>query len=418
MTMVSFRDETPTGDFALVDERMRADAGVIEAIVAADRMIASMTAAKLELIEFAHTTQIGPTPHALAEREFRAELATALRISERGAENLIGEAEILARYLPATRAALADGRITPRQASILVDELGGLDDHERDEIERHMLDAADQSVASFQRAVRRLRETRDADQAVDRHRRAREGRQVTCQPARDGMAWLVAHLPAAEALAIDSRLDDLARGLARLGADRTGEDRTIAQLRADALGDVLLDRDTLASRRFGDAKPTVVVTVPISVLMGKSEESAELLGYGPIDAETARELTAEAPVLRRMFTDPRDDAILALGRTRYRVTEDLRLWLAVRDGRCRFVGCFRRTAASDVDHKRAWAEGGATDDDNLGHLCRGHHTLKHETRWRIEAIHPDGTIDWISPTGRRHRSRPARTVGALGTDPP
>lgn len=402
---------------------MEVDAGVIDAIVAADRMIASITAAKLELIEFAHLTQVGPMSHALAEREFRAELATALRISERSAETLIDEAGILARHLPATRTALADGRITPRQARILVDELGGLDDAERDELERRMLEAADQSATSFQRAIRRLRETRDADQAVDRHRRAREARQVTCQPGRDGMAWLVAHLPAAEALAIDSRLDDLARGLARLGESR-GDDRSFGQLRADAFGDVLLDRDTLESRRFGDAKPTVVVTVPISVLAGASEKPAEIVGYGPIDDVTARELVGEASVLRRMFTDPRDDAILALGRRRYRVTDDLRLFLAVRDGRCRFAGCFRRAAACDIDHTQDWADGGHTDECNLGHLCRGHHTLKHRTRWRIEAIHPDGTIDWVSPVGRRHRSRPARAVSAartaesVGADPP
>jgi hypothetical protein len=421
--MVTFRDEPPSDDFARLDARMQADAGVIDAIVAADRMIASITAAKLELIEFAHMTQVGPMSHALAEREFRAELATALRISERSAETLIDEAEILARYLPATRAALAEGRITPRQAHILVDELGNLDDGERAELERTMLDAADQSAAAFQRAVRRLRETRDADQAADRHRRAREGRQVTCQPGRDGMAWLIAHLPAAEALAIDSRLDDLARGLARL-RNETGDDRSLAQLRADAFGDVLLDRDTLGSRRFGDAKPTVVVTVPISVLSGTSQKPAEIVGYGPIDDVTARELVGEASVLRRMFTDPRDDAILTLGRTRYRVTDDLRLFLAVRDGRCRFAGCFRRAAACDVDHTDDWAAGGHTDECNLGHLCRGHHTLKHQTRWRIEAIDPDGTVDWVSPTGRRHRSRPARAVStahtgdSAGADPP
>jgi hypothetical protein len=236
------------------------------------------------------------------------------------------------------------------------------------------------------------------------------------------MAWLVAHLPAAEALAIDSRLDDLARGLARLGGSR-GDDRTITQLRADAFGDVLLDRDTLESRRFGDAKPTVIVTVPISLLAGQSDKPAEIVGYGPIDEVTARELVAEAPVLRRMLTDPRDDAILALGRTRYRVTDDLRLFLAVRDGRCRFAGCFRRAEACDADHTQDWNNGGHTDACNLGHLCRGHHTLKHQTRWRIEAIHPDGTIDWVSPTGRRHRSRPARAVGtraaeSVGADPP
>jgi hypothetical protein len=409
--MVTFRDEPPSDDFARLEARRQADAGVIDAIVAADRMIASITAAKLELIEFAHSTQVGPMSHALAEREFRAELATALRISERGAETLIDEAEILARHLPSTRAALAEGRITPRQARILVDELGQLDDAERTELEGRMLDAADQSATSFQRALRRLRETRDADQAIDRHRRAFEKRSVTTQPGRDGMGWLVVNLPAPELLAIDSRLDDHARGLARLGADG----RTMAQLRADALVDVLLDRDTSDSRRFGDAKPNVVVTVPISVLLGASDTFAELVGYGPIDAATARDLTAQAPTLRRMLTDPRDDSLISLGRTRYRMTEDLRLWLAVRDGRCRFAGCFRRVAACDIDHRHAWADGGATDPCNLEHLCRGHHTLKHETRWRSDAIHPDGTIDWLSPTGRRHRSRPAR---AVGTDPP
>lgn len=421
--MVRFRDEIPLGSAARLEARTAADAGVIDAIVAADRMIASLTAAKFELVEFARATQVGPLPQLLVEREFRAELATALRISERGAQILVDEAEILARNLPATRTALAEGRITPRQAQILVDELGNLDDDARAELERTMLDAADQSATSFQRAVKRLRETRDADHAAERHQRAREDRQVTCQPGRDGMAWLVAYLPAAEALAIDSRLDDLARGLARLGKDRH-DDRSFGQLRADALGDVLLDRDTLGSRRFGDAKPTVVVTVPISVLAGKSDTPAEIVGYGPIDDVTARELVAEAPVLRRMFTDPRDDSILALGRKRYRVTDDLRLFLAVRDGRCRFAGCFRRAAACDIDHKQDWVDGGHTDECNLGHLCRGHHTLKHKTRWRIEAIHPDGTIDWVSPTGRRHPSRPARAVGSVrtrgsvGADPP
>jgi hypothetical protein len=117
-----------------------------------------------------------------------------------------------------------------------------------------------------------------------------------------------------------------------------------------------------------------------------------------------------------MVTDPRDDTLLALGRTRYRVTDDLRLFLTVRDDRCRFPNCSRRTAATDVDHSRAWDDGGATDPANLAHLCRGHHRLKHDSRWRLEATHPDGTTDWVSPTGRRHRTRPARA--ARGTDPP
>ena len=413
--MISFQHEPDPGD---VLARLEADAGVIEAIVETDRMIATLTAAKLRLIEFAHTTQVGAMSHALAEREFRAEIATALRISERAADILIDEADVLVQYLPATHAALADGRLTPRQARVLVDELGLLDERERADLERRALEAADQSATAFARTVKRMRETRDAAHAIERHVTARDNRHVSCQPGTDGMAWLSAYLPAADILAIDSRLDDLARGLAR-----EGDDRTVAQLRADALGDVLLDRDSRAFRRFGDARPTVVVTVPIDVLTGASDAGAELCGFGPIDAQTARELAAEAPTLHRMFTDPRDDTILGLGRTKYRVSDELRLFLTVRDQRCRFPHCNRRAEAADVDHSHAWEDGGCTDPGNLALLCRGHHRLKHHSRWRIDATHPDGTMDWVSPTGRRHRTRPARTTAAVhhakqGSDPP
>jgi len=414
--MVSFTDSPFSGDGLPPElERLGADAGVIDAIVAADRMIASITAAKLGLIRFAHETQVGAMAHALAQREFRAELATTLRISERGADRLITEADALVRHLPATHAALAEGHITPRQAAIVADELALVDAEQRPDLERRALASAQQSATAFARTIRRLRETRDAEHAAERHRAARDDRHVSRQPDCDGMQWLIAKLPAADAIAIDSRLDDLARGLAR-----DGDERTMAQLRADAFGDVLLDRDSRAFRRFGDARPTVIVTVPISVLAGSNSETAELHGHGPIDAETARQLTADAPVLRRMLTDPRDDSMIALDRTRYRVTDDLRLYLAVRDERCRFPWCNRPAVASDVDHSVAWADGGATDADNLAHLCRGHHTVKHETRWRIEARHPDGSIDWLSPTGRRHRTRPARTVSteSAGADPP
>jgi hypothetical protein len=416
--MVTFSPEPDMRpELGKVLAQLDAQAGLIEAIVTTDRMLSILTAAKLRMIDAAHEIQVETLSHALAEREFRAEIATALRISERAAETLIDEALVLGRHLPTTQEALAEGRITPRQARVIVDELGQVDEEDRGDLERRALDAADQSATAFARTIRRLRETRQPEQAVARHRAARDNRTITCQPGRDGMAWLIAHLPAAEALAIDSRLNDLARGLARLAPEH--DDRTVSQLRADAFADVMLDRDGRALRRFGDAHPTVVVTVPIGVLTGADDDGAELVGYGPIDAETARELTAEAPVLRRMLTDPRDDTLLALGRTRYRVTDDLRLFLTVRDDRCRFPHCTRRTAATDVDHSRAWDDGGRTDSDNLAHLCRGHHRLKHDSRWRLEATHPDGTMDWVSPSGRRHRTRPARAARAAGgTDPP
>jgi hypothetical protein len=119
--MVTF---APEPDMGKVLAQLDAQAGLIDAIVTADRMVSILTAAKLKMIEAAHEIQVGTLSHALAEREFRAEIATALRISERAAETLIDEAVVLARHLPTTQEALADGRITPRQARVIVDELG------------------------------------------------------------------------------------------------------------------------------------------------------------------------------------------------------------------------------------------------------------------------------------------------------
>jgi hypothetical protein len=50
--------------------------------------------------------------------------------------------------------------------------------------------------------------------------------------------------------------------------------------------------------------PTVHVTVPVLALLGHGDEPAMLEGYGPIDVETARLLTANAPSLTRLLTHP------------------------------------------------------------------------------------------------------------------
>jgi len=413
--MVTFREALAERDeLPPALQRMAADAGVIEAIVELDKMIASLTAAKYTMVAFAHETQtraIDAPSHPLAEREFRAEIAAALRLSRRAAGTLIDEADVLTAHLPATLQGLAEARITPGHARILVDELAMIPADERGEVERQALEAAEHSANVFTRTVRRIRESRSPEQAIERHRRAVDDRSVTLEPGADGMAWLTAHLPAPEAVAADSLLDASARALRK-----AGDPRTIRQLRADLLLETILGGDE--ARPFGNATPTVVTTVPISVLHGRDDTMGELVGYGPVDPATARRVAGAARVLRRAITDERDDAILALGRTRYRVTNDLRLFLAIRDGRCRFIGCTGRVTSADVDHGLAWIDGGCTDATSLAHLCRGDHTLKGDTRWRLETTHPDGTIDWISPVGRRYRSRPDRAAARAGADPP
>lgn len=166
-------------------------------------------------------------------------------------------------------------------------------------------------------------------------------------------------------------------------------------------------------------RPTVAVTVPVLTLLGLSDEPGSLDGYGPIDPRTARLLAAHAPSFIRLLTHPESGTVLSVGRERYAVPADLRTWLRLRDGTCRFPGCPRPAARSDLDHTTPFHEHGArgsTAASNLAHLCRMHHRLKHMSRWQVEHM-PDARLAWTSPTGRRHVTEPAVDLFAA-THPP
>lgn len=166
-------------------------------------------------------------------------------------------------------------------------------------------------------------------------------------------------------------------------------------------------------------RPTVAVTVPVMTLLGTSEEPGHLEGYGPIDASTARDLAARAPSFTRILTHPENGVVLSVGRDTYTVPADLKRWLRLRDETCRFPGCQRRAARCDIDHVIDWAHDGTTDHDNLIHLCRHHHRIKHQTGWTV-SMHPggpgrsNGITAWSSPTGRTYTDHPTLELPAPG----
>ena len=61
---------------------------------------------------------------------------------------------------------------------------------------------------------------------------------------------------------------------------------------------------------------------------------------------------------------------------RYRPTPAQRRFGTTRDRTCRQPGCGQPVGRVDLDHVVPYAEGGATDCDNLCCLCRRHHRLK------------------------------------------
>ena len=98
-----------------------------------------------------------------------------------------------------------------------------------------------------------------------------------------------------------------------------------------------------------------------------------------IDTDTARILAGRATAWERVLTHPITGAILAVDH--YRPNADLRRLLHARDSRCRFFACGLPPVTQDLDHTIDAAHGGATEEGNLGGLCRRHHILKHQTPW-------------------------------------
>lgn len=277
----------------------------------------------------------------LVERSVRAEFAVALGVSERVASRELERAQLLVEELPCTRAALAAARLRWE---------------------------AGQAIC----AVARLWDELHAQPLGERHERARADRGVWLTPEIDGMATVCAYVPAPVAVGALARLDRIARSLRDGDGEHPGggDERTLAQLRADAWGDLLCRGDVAGTAPSGEdegpatfvpgLRAEVRLTLAVSTASGADDAPAELDGYGPIPAETARDLVGVGASLTRVLTDAGTGAVVSVGRTHRVPPPRMRLLLQLRDQTCRFPGCTR----------------------------------------------PASTAEWTTPTGRRVTTRP------------
>lgn len=337
----------------------------------------------------------------LAARAATSDLAVRLSLAESTVRAHAHTARMLRERTPSVWAWFCEGDISTANAHETAALATELPAEVWAAFDVAVLDAAKSlAPARFRSTARALRERLHTEALVERRERAIATRVVYTEVDRDGMGWLHAKLPVETLAKVTARLDADAFALFR--AD--DEIRTMHQLRADVLDDLLVGSGT--GSRVG---VTVALTVPVLSLLGASDEPATLEGVGPIDLETARRLAAEAPSFTRLLTDPISGGILDMDARQYRPTAALKRWLAVRDVTCTFPGCGRRASACDLDHITAWAEGGRTRADNLAHLCRSHHTLKHETKWRVERTRAGDTAvgsTWTSPTRHTRAADP------------
>lgn len=424
----------------------------------ADKMLSVYEAQRLRHIDSLRLEAVteaaghGLTSPDVAERSLRLELALLMRITEYAAGVLMARAQALVHRYPAVLESLSYAGMTPQHAAHLATVLDTLAPDVRARIVPPAVVLAEtEPVGTFKRKLARLIEKAQAPTIVERHEAALSQRRVFVEADLDGMAWLHAYLPAVEVHAIHGRLTAISKTISRdktpaqndtdpdtdtdpgtdPDADGVGPrvpapddaavGRTLDQLRADVLGDLLIDGSTPSHPDAARGiRAEVVVTVPaLSLLDDAHAATADppvVEGVGPIPIARARELCGDSRDWMRILTHPETGMVVSVGRDRYRPPAAIRRLVEWRAGRCITPGCGMPAGRCEIDHRIEWAAGGETSVTNLDPLCKGHHIVRHNSRWRLTRM-DDGVTRWTSPAGRVYLVEPERRLPAFIAPP-
>jgi hypothetical protein len=392
-----------------INPRFLSSVGKVDYLAAIDRQESWFYAWKQEAL----VAIAGEEPNqssgifGIVDDEEREDIATALRLSPTTAQNRIDVARVLVGHLPNTISALSSGEISTAHATVIARETAtaiknGLSEEAVFRVEQTALAHAEfhtpgQVATKVKTTIAKLA-PEEFEEIVDR---ARDTRRVSCYPEADGMATVVAILPAEDAQIVMKSIeayilkrnqdDELDAEWSMLSADMK---------RADALTHIA--SQALASMA-DDVRPhrrpiTISVAIDLPTLLGLAETPGQLAGYGAIPASVARRLAADGN-WQRFISDPATGNLLDFGREKYTPPQELVDFLLARDRICRFPGCRRTGQSSDIDHAHSWESGGETNPANLGLLCRRHHRMKTHGGWSLES-NPDGSCLWKSPKGK------------------
>ena len=341
-----------------------------------------------------------------------------MRLSAGTAQSRIDVARTLVNYLPNTCSALATGDISLAHANVIAKETAaairdGLTEYQIFEVEQRAIAHAEfHTPAQVANQVRTSLARIAPETFEDTVARARDTRRVSCYNDSDGMSTVVAILPAADAQVVMNAIESFIR-LAntdienRDGSVADKDARSTDMKRADALTAIAAASLSASSVTPHRRPISINVTIDLPTLLGLAENPGQLNGYGAIPASVARELASDGN-WKRFITEPQTGNLLDFGRESYEPPQALKDFLIARDRTCRFPGCRRSAALSDLDHAQSWEEGGSTSAENLGALCRRHHRLKTHDGWSVIS-NSDGSCTWTSPLGKKFFT-PARSI--------
>ena len=358
-------------------------------------------------------------------------VAVGLRTSPARAWAMVLDARTSVDLMPATFVHLSAGDLPEDFHRYLLRQVRRLDDEQKEAVDRHLAGVEIPSVSkdTFEAQVRLAVRLATAG-TVPVVPTASRSVELVELDTKAGTASLYVTGPIPEIQSLAHRLDVAARTVqkAQRAALRDGAEGPLpfdidgdlaargramsrASLRYAILTHSVLDIDPVQETR---SPYKILVTVPVTTLMGLENTPAMLDGITPIPAELARELAAGEPIWLRILTDPITGSPCDAAAETYHPSAQQRLQLRLRHPVCAAPGCERPTRlGAEDDHileydHRDPGGGGQTTLANLHRLCWRHHQLKtagllDPTRDPVPASGPV-TTEWTVEGGIRTRS--------------
>jgi hypothetical protein len=404
----------------MVDPLSARERELLDAIASAQAAENAAAARKASAIrEFALAraaalTSVGEVEPEKVERKIVAEVAVACRVSPFQGRRRLHLARDLHLGLDHVRVLFAAGELAEDKVLKVVTATAHLDPGERAAVDERL---AGEGIEQL--GVRRVHDltTRLAmeiapEKAELKARAARAGRHVRVRLATDGMADLVAHLPAEQAAAC---LGALHRAVNEhyVTAD------TVTRDRGQILAGTLVERLT-GQAAARDVSVEVQVLVPVEGLLDPTSPiPAHIAGHGPVPADITREILATSAgkkFFRRLVT--RDGIVIGGDRRRRTFDGVLETFIRARDGnRCTAPYC--DALIRHIDHVQRWADGGRTEFANGDGLCEFHNHAREPLRAECQVRERrHGTRSRRGSTGHGNDTGPGRgRASARGRSP-
>ncbi|WP_161600230.1 DUF222 domain-containing protein [Serinicoccus marinus] len=209
------------------------------------------------------------------------DLALAGKVSPARSSNRLTCSRALTREMPQTLAALREGVIDAHQAEVVTRATACLSVEDRSLVDERLAGRlSGLSTKQLRDAVTALVYDLDPQAHVRRAARAAEDAYVAMRPAPDVMCVISAMLPAAQGVAVHAALKKHAEGLRA-----SGDPRSQGKIMADTLYANVTGRDPVT---LPDIDLSLVMTD--ASLMAGDTVAAFLDGYGPVPAQSARDL--------------------------------------------------------------------------------------------------------------------------------